>query len=184
MNCISTDFICNILICILSLFHFSIIIQCHLAKSLFYFLNFTVISVLSWCETISFLVQQLEKSIIQMPSSNWNLLDCVRNSKSFIDRDCMWDSITTINNCSSCFSTCIKRKHSLNLDVKFRDHELLKEKFCQLFSVFTIVLWAFCDEKLVVLRLNLEFLLKEMLPNFSHIRKVDYSTLLDRVIQI
>lgn len=92
---------------VLSCFHLCIVILSNKAKSFFDLFYFWIVFVLRRWEWITFNIDQIKKSFIQIYSCNWNLLNCMRNCIAFINRNCMRNTITTIYNCSCCFARSV-----------------------------------------------------------------------------
>lgn len=99
---------------VLSCLHFSIVILSNKTKCFFDLFDFWIVFVLRRWEWITFNIDQVKKSFIQIYSCNWNLLNRMRNCITFINRDSMRNSISAINDCSCCFTWSVKREHSLD----------------------------------------------------------------------
>jgi hypothetical protein len=84
---------------------------------------------------------------------------------------------------TSCTSTGVQGKHSLDGDIHGRNIESLKHDLGHLLPVSLWVEWGFGQQHRVLFRRNTEFVIEGVVPDLLHIIPVVDNAMFDRVLQ-
>lgn len=95
-------------------------------------------------------------------------LNCMWNWETFINWNCVGDSISWITNHTSCPTIRVEWKDGLDSDVKTLNFKGFEHNLCHLFSVNFWVHWCFCKHDLNFRWINSQFCVEAIVPDFLH----------------
>ncbi|BAT11612.1 Os10g0510050 [Oryza sativa Japonica Group] len=107
----------------------------------------------------------------------------MRKGITFVDWDCVTDTISRIQDNTYCTSTSIEGKHGLNSDIHGWNAECLKHNLCHLLPVGLRVKWSLRKKNWMLFWCYTKLIVECVVPNFLHVIPVAYNSMLNGVFQ-
>merc|ERR1719430_2786802 len=102
---------------------------------------------------------------------------------SLVDGDSVRDTVTRVQDDTSCTSRGVQGEHGLDGHVHSRGVEGLEHDLCHLFPVSLGVEGSLSEQDRVLLRSNTKFVVEGVMPDLLHVIPVGNDTVLDGIFQ-
>merc|ERR1712039_670900 len=134
-------------------------------------------------EAVSSLCEDLHQVVGEVTASKVEPEDGVGKGVTFIDGNCVRDTVAGIEDDASGTSGGIQGEHGLDGDVHGRGVEGLEHDLGHLLSVGLGVEGSFSEENWVLLRSDTELVVESVVPDLLHVVPVGHDSVLDGILQ-
>jgi len=162
-------------------FHFSVEVKGNVAE---FFLDVTDDFTFSGgCERVTTFSEDFHEVVSQITSSHIETHDGVREGISFIDWDSVANSISNIEDNTSCTSRSVEGEDSLDGDIHGRGVEGFEHDLSHFFTIGLRIQWGLSEEDRVFLRSNTKLVVEGVVPDLFHIVPVGDNTVFNWVFE-
>merc|ERR1712109_442729 len=134
-------------------------------------------------EAVSSLSENLHQIVGEVTASKVESEDGVGKGVTFIDGDCVGDTVAGIEDDASGTAGGVQVEHGLDGDVHGRGVEGLEHDLGHLLSVGLGVEGSFSEENWVLLRSDTELVVESVVPDLLHVVPVGHDSVLDGILQ-
>jgi len=134
-------------------------------------------------ERVTTLGQDLHQVVGQVTTSQVHTHDSVGEGVTFVDGDCVGDTISGVEHDTSGTTGSVQGQHSLDTDVLGRGVEGLEHDLCHLLAVSLGVEGGLCQQYGVLLGGHTELVVEGVMPDLLHVVPVGDDAVLDGVLE-
>merc|ERR1712039_292062 len=134
-------------------------------------------------EAVSSLCEDLHQVVSEVTASKVKSEDGVGKGVTFIDGDCVGDTVAGIEDDASGTAGGVQGEHGLDGDVHGRGVEGLEHDLGHLLSVGLGVEGSFSEENWMLLRSHTELVVESVVPDLLHVVPVGHDSVLDGILQ-